>query len=327
MRAANRYGVSPYALAAIARKETQFGKTAGGATNNAYGYDIHNRFGKKTAPSWDVGTDRVAKSLGGSLYKGAGLRSIDQILAKYAPSVENNTKLYISQARQWMKEMGGNPDDIFGGGGAGGGPVGDPAPPQPEQPTQNGGNNIAASVAGAIVNRQPGQSLFQSVAQGAIQSVLSGAQEALDQPAMRQRDGVTANPQGFASGEGSGVVNAAKRQLGVPYSWGGGTPSGPTRGFAQGANTVGFDCSSLVQHAWAKAGVKLPRTTYDQIKVGQGINASNMGAWRPGDLMFPSTGHVQMYIGNGKVIEAPRTGGHVQIVPVRSKYIAVRRPA
>lgn len=122
------------------------------------------------------------------------------------------------------------------------------------------------------------------------------------------------------------VINAARAQLGTPYSWGGGTPAGPTRGTQQGANTVGFDCSSLVQYAWAKAGVKLPRTTDEQIKTGQAVNAKNRSAWRPGDLLFPSTGHVQMYIGDGKVIEAPRTGGRVQIVPARSSYIAVRRP-
>lgn len=122
------------------------------------------------------------------------------------------------------------------------------------------------------------------------------------------------------------VVNAARRHLGTPYSWGGGTPSGPSRGFGRGANTIGFDCSSLVQNAWAKVGVSLPRTTYEQIKVGRAINTSNRASWKPGDLLFPSTGHVQMYIGNGKVIEAPRTGGRVQIVPARSRYIAVRRP-
>ena len=138
---------------------------------------------------------------------------------------------------------------------------------------------------------------------------------------------------GFPGGEQQGVVdgasdpvNAAKGVLGTPYSWGGGTPSGPSKGFGRGANTVGFDCSSLVQYAWAKAGVQLPRTTYQQIHVGRGVSTTNRAQWLPGDLMFPSTGHVQMYVGNGKVIEAPRTGGRVQIVPARSSYIAVRRP-
>lgn len=121
------------------------------------------------------------------------------------------------------------------------------------------------------------------------------------------------------------VVNAAKGVLGTPYSWGGGTPAGAGRGFGRGANTVGFDCSSLVQYAWAKVGVKLPRTTYDQIKVGAAI--PNLAKSQPGDLLFPHTGHVLMAIGNGKAIEAPRTGGHVQIVDVSKRnFIAIRRP-
>jgi cell wall-associated NlpC family hydrolase len=123
------------------------------------------------------------------------------------------------------------------------------------------------------------------------------------------------------------VVNAAKSQLGVPYVWGAGGPGGPTKALGHGTKPLtGFDCSSLVQYAWAKKGVQLPRTTYDQIHAGTGISTKNRSAWRPGDLLFPSTHHVQMYIGNGKVIEAPQTGGHVQVVSARSSYIAVRRP-
>lgn len=197
--------------------------------------------------------------------------------------------------------------------------------PSGESAQQPQGSDMAGSLALGISQRQRGQSLMNVV----YNTVVSTALQSVGQSAVAPEQGYKNNPTGTAptGGGGEGVVGAAKRWLGTPYSWGGGTPSGPSRGFAQGANTVGFDCSSLVQHAWAKMGVQLPRTTYQQIKYGQAIAANNPGAWRPGDLMFPSTGHVQMYIGNGKVIEAPRTGGHVQIVPVRSRYIAVRRPA
>lgn len=123
----------------------------------------------------------------------------------------------------------------------------------------------------------------------------------------------------------SQAVNAAKSQLGVPYSWGGGGTGGKSRGFGRGANTIGFDCSSLVQYAWAKQGVQLPRTTYDQIHVGQAV--PSLADAKPGDLLFPNEGHVQLYLGGGRVIEAPRTGGRVQIVPVRDQYMAIRRPA
>ena len=50
--------------------------------------------------------------------------------------------------------------------------------------------------------------------------------------------------------QGAGVFAAAPRYLGTPYSWGGGGPNGPSPGFGSGANTIGFDCSSLVQYAW-----------------------------------------------------------------------------
>jgi len=108
------------------------------------------------------------------------------------------------------------------------------------------------------------------------------------------------------------AVGAALRQLGVPYRWGGETPRG------------GFDCSGLISYAWARAGVRLPRTTWDQIRVGVRIRGVK---WLlPGDLMFPSRGHVQMFIGRGKTVEAARTGTRVRIKPVRGYYIAIRRP-
>lgn len=205
----------------------------------------------------------------------------------------------------------------------GGGPLGpaDTPPPDLSGPNENapGTPNYSEGIASSLVNRQQGESLLDAVVKGVISTV--------GQPAISPRKGYAVNPQGNGPATGEkGPVAAAKRYLGTPYSWGGGSPSGPTEGFGRGAGIVGFDCSSLVQMAWSKVGVQLPRTTYEQIKVGTPIDTKNMAAWRPGDLLFPSRGHVQMYIGNGKVIEAPRTGGHVQIVPVRSRYIAVRRP-
>lgn len=120
------------------------------------------------------------------------------------------------------------------------------------------------------------------------------------------------------------VANAAKRHLGVPYSWGGGSVKGPSEGFGRGKGIVGFDCSSLVQYAWAKAGVKIPRTTYEQLKALPAVS-TDPKTWKVGDLVFPNEGHVYMYLGNGQGIQAPRTGGKVEIIDARpGKY--VRRP-
>lgn len=128
---------------------------------------------------------------------------------------------------------------------------------------------------------------------------------------------------------GSAVVRAALQMRGVPYSWGGGGPGGPSRGIAQGANTVGFDCSGLVQYAFSKFGVKVPRVTYEQFRAGTPVP---LNAMRPGDLVFfhPTSngpGHVGIFIGNGKYLQAPQTGDVVKISNLadRTDLLGVRR--
>ena len=106
------------------------------------------------------------------------------------------------------------------------------------------------------------------------------------------------------------AVRAALAKLGRPYVWG---ATGPDR----------FDCSGLVQWAYAQAGVRLHRTTYEQIHDGVPVARADV---RPGDLVFPHTGHVQMAIGNGMVVEAPQPGATVQISRM-GPAIAIRRPA
>ena len=107
------------------------------------------------------------------------------------------------------------------------------------------------------------------------------------------------------------AVRAALRQRGVWYRWGGQTPR------------TGFDCSGLLRWSWLQAGVRLPRTTFDQIRVGTRVALKNV---RRGDLLFPARGHIQMAIGGGQVVEAARTGTRVRVRPLRKFYIAIRRP-
>lgn len=106
------------------------------------------------------------------------------------------------------------------------------------------------------------------------------------------------------------AVRAALSKIGRPYVWG---ASGPDR----------FDCSGLVQWAYGQAGVRLHRTTYEQIHDGVPVARSQV---RPGDLVFPHTGHVQLAIGNGLVVEAPQPGASVQISRM-GHAVAIRRPA
>ena len=114
------------------------------------------------------------------------------------------------------------------------------------------------------------------------------------------------------------VIRRAGSQMGVPYSWGGGNAAGPSRGIDRGAGTVGFDCSGLILYAFAGVGIKLPHYSGSQYKMGRQIPSSQM---RRGDVIFYGPGgsqHVTLYLGNGQMLEAPYTGSHVKISPVRT---------
>lgn len=131
---------------------------------------------------------------------------------------------------------------------------------------------------------------------------------------------------GNASPQAGAALMTAASQIGTPYSWGGGGIGGPTTGLNQGAGTVGFDCSSLVQYVFAKQGINLPRTTYDQVKCGMPVQPQNAQA---GDLLFfgnpQAPDHVGIYAGNGKMIQAPHTGGSVEVVGVDLRGVAACR--
>lgn len=111
------------------------------------------------------------------------------------------------------------------------------------------------------------------------------------------------------SATGNAIVDYAYQFLGTPYQWGGTTPSG-------------FDCSGFTQYVFKNAaGVSLPRTTYDQINVGVAVSYDDL---QPGDLVFPHTGHVGIYVGNGQMIHAPSTGDVVKVSSVYKFYTARR---
>lgn len=114
------------------------------------------------------------------------------------------------------------------------------------------------------------------------------------------------------------VIRRAMSQIGVPYSWGGGTAAGPSTGIDSGAGTVGFDCSGLIMYAFAGVGIKLPHYSGNQYNSGRKIPTSQA---RRGDVIFYGPGgsqHVTLYLGDGKMLEAPYTGSNVHISPVRT---------
>ncbi|WP_308203285.1 C40 family peptidase [Frankia gtarii] len=112
---------------------------------------------------------------------------------------------------------------------------------------------------------------------------------------------VTAAPAAAVSGGGGAAtaVREAYAQLGKPYVWG-----------AEGPGT--FDCSGLTQWVWGKAGVALSHYTGSQWEEGRRVGRA---ALIPGDLVFfhPDLDHVGLYVGNGKMINAPRTGEVVRV--------------
>jgi peptidoglycan DL-endopeptidase CwlO len=112
-----------------------------------------------------------------------------------------------------------------------------------------------------------------------------------------------------------GVVGIALRYLGVPYRWGGASPSG-------------FDCSGFLVYVFAKVGVYLPHSSYMQFRLGRFVPRS---ALQPGDaVFFNGASHVGIYIGSGRFVHAPHTGDVVKISSLgegwySSTYVGARR--
>jgi len=114
------------------------------------------------------------------------------------------------------------------------------------------------------------------------------------------------------------VIKRAGSQMGVPYSWGGGTLDGPSKGIDDGADITGFDCSGLMRYAFAGVGVLIPRFSGDQYNAGRHIPPAQA---RRGDLIFYGPNgnqHVTMYLGNGQMLEASSLAGKVTVSAVRT---------
>jgi len=115
-------------------------------------------------------------------------------------------------------------------------------------------------------------------------------------------DGSVAPPSQYG-----GVVGIAMHYLGVPYVWGGSSPSG-------------FDCSGFVMYVYAQMGVSLPHYTGAQWNVGVPVSRGDL---QPGDLVFfDGLGHVGIYIGGNQFIHAPHTGTVVQVTSLSGWYSA-----
>jgi cell wall-associated NlpC family hydrolase len=112
--------------------------------------------------------------------------------------------------------------------------------------------------------------------------------------------------QGKSAGERAAIV--AVRQVGVPYRYG-------------GSSETGFDCSGLVQYAYANAGRKLPRTTSDLWRQTRPVSGNQLEV---GDLLFfdieGKVAHVGIYVGSGRFVHAPSSGREVTVADLDSAF-------
>ena len=113
------------------------------------------------------------------------------------------------------------------------------------------------------------------------------------------------------------VIRRGASQMGVPYSWGGGTPSGPSAGVDGDEGIVGYDCSGFTRFAFAGVGVLIPKYSGDQYNTGRKVPQSQA---KRGDLLFWGPGgsqHVAIYLGNNQMLEASGSAEKVTVSPLR----------
>jgi cell wall-associated NlpC family hydrolase len=114
------------------------------------------------------------------------------------------------------------------------------------------------------------------------------------------------------------AIRRGGSQMGVPYSWGGGTLTGPGPGVDDDAGKIGFDCSGLTRYMFAGVGVQIPKYSGDQYDTGRKVPVAQA---KRGDLIFWGPGgsqHVAMYLGGGRMLEASGSAGKVTVSPVRT---------
>ncbi|MFO1406230.1 MAG: C40 family peptidase [Steroidobacteraceae bacterium] len=127
-------------------------------------------------------------------------------------------------------------------------------------------------------------------------------------------------PGAGGAGPGAAALRIAETRIGAPYRYGGAGPDA-------------FDCSGLVSYAYSSVGIRLPRTAAQQYAAVRPVPRKDL---EPGDLVFfrvdgSSIGHVGIYAGDGRFVDAPQTGGRVRVVSLddpwyRERYAGAGRP-
>jgi cell wall-associated NlpC family hydrolase len=186
-------------------------------------------------------------------------------------------------------------------------------------------NRLLASIKDQIaqlkIEEQRRQAALAAQARARIEAQRLAAQQAAEQASVQPAAtfeavvDVPAAPPPDGS-KASQVVSIAMQYLGVPYVWGGSSPS------------TGFDCSGFTMYVYAQIGISLPHHAASQYGYGVPVSQSELA---PGDLVFfDGLGHEGMYIGGGQFIHAPHTGDVVKISSLyedwyASTYVGARR--
>jgi cell wall-associated NlpC family hydrolase len=181
---------------------------------------------------------------------------------------------------------------------------------------------LLSSIRGQIAHLQAQEAARQAELRRELQARITAQQQ--QAPAVALSSTVAPGPSSSSTGSvsvgpappptHSSVVAIAEQYLGVPYRWGGASPSG-------------FDCSGLVMYVFAQVGVSLPHSSYAQYGMGSPVSRDQL---QPGDLVFfDGLGHVGIYVGGGQFIHAPHTGDVVRISSLSgwysSSYVGARR--
>ena len=166
--------------------------------------------------------------------------------------------------------------------------------------------STAIGAQGSAATSGSGSSTASSTTSSQFAQALEAAR--LTSGATPVQDAASPNATGAAA---QGLVTSAEKYLGVPYVWGGET-------------TAGMDCSGLVQRALADLGVDAPRTAREQMTMGTPV--ASLDEALPGDLVvFDGGSHIGIYVGDNRMIHAPKPGKVVQEAEVYEKPTAIRR--
>lgn len=146
-----------------------------------------------------------------------------------------------------------------------------------------------------------------------VTPVMAAPAEGLDNDALEKLIHERTNSMFRTGNDASDLIINAMGLLGVAYHFGGNTP------------TNGLDCSGFMQYIFKRSlGITLPRNSRQMATTGEAVDLANL---QPADLVFFNPGgggisHVGMYIGNGRMIHAPRTGKNIEITRIDQGYWA-----